>query len=84
MNTACQHCRCCYKSHEVANAHTVYTKKEGKVMFSSTDDEFGIDICQVCHKPPFVASLWHKIVKTLPAADLNHRNEIYPGAVVAK
>ncbi|MFN8345912.1 MAG: hypothetical protein U0X91_12950 [Spirosomataceae bacterium] len=84
MNTTCQHCRCCFKSEEVANAHTVYTAQEGKVMFSSTDDEFGIDICQVCHKPPFVAGLWHKILGSPSVSAMDRGKDFCPEVVVVK
>lgn len=83
MKTTCQHCQCCYNHQEVANAHTVYEKKEGKIMFSSTDDDFGVDICQVCHKPPFVASLWHKIWKNHTPDQLNTHPDIYPEVAVS-
>jgi hypothetical protein len=66
----------------VANAHTVYEKQEGKIMFSSTDDEFGVDICQVCHKPPFVASLWHKIFGSPTSLVVATRPKIYPEVAV--
>ena len=83
MKTTCQHCQCCYNYQEVANAHTVYEKQAGKIMFSSTDDDFGVDICQVCHKPPFVASLWHTIFGSSTSLSLETRAEIYPEVAVA-
>ncbi|MEZ4901208.1 MAG: hypothetical protein R2822_05315 [Spirosomataceae bacterium] len=61
MKATCQHCQRCYAHQEVANAHTVFEMQETQLIFSSTDDTLGIDICQVCHKPSFWASLWHKI-----------------------
>lgn len=83
MKTTCQHCQCCYSHNEVSNAHTVFEKKQEKVTFSSVDDDFGIDICQVCHKPPFVASLWHKIWKNPSHSELNIPPDIYPEVAVA-
>ncbi|WP_428657877.1 hypothetical protein [Runella sp.] len=63
MNINCQHCQRCYDHKEVANAHTVVEKSKSPVSFSSLDDTVGIDICQVCHKPPLLARLWHKLDK---------------------
>lgn len=60
MNITCQHCQRCYDHKEVANAHTVVEKSKNPLSFSSLDDTVGIDICQVCHKPPLLARLWHK------------------------
>ena len=77
MKTTCQNCQCCYNHQEVANAHTVFVKQDGKFLFSSTDDKFGIDICQVCHKPPFVASLWHKIWGKHTSLELENQRGIY-------
>ena len=62
MKATCQHCQRQCKVQDVANAHTVYEREEGEVTFSSTDDNsLGIDICQVCYKPPFLARVWFKI-----------------------
>jgi hypothetical protein len=83
MKTTCQHCKCCYNHQEVSNAHTVYEKQEGQIMFSSIDDDFGVDICQVCYKPPLVASLWYKIVGNTASLTLTARTEIYPEVAVA-
>lgn len=64
MKTTCQHCQRQCRYHEIANAHTVFEKKEGEITFSSTDDNIlGIDVCQVCYKPPFWARLWHTVFK---------------------
>ena len=65
MNITCQHCKRCFDHREAANAHTVYEfeKDEENGSFSSIDDNYGIDICQVCHKPPVVARLWHALDK---------------------
>lgn len=78
MKTTCQNCQCCYDHREVANAHTVYEKQDGEIMFSSVDDDFGLDICQVCHKPPFLASLWHRIFgNPIPPLVLDIRSDIH-------
>ncbi|MCU0340340.1 MAG: hypothetical protein MUE30_10675 [Spirosomaceae bacterium] len=65
MKTRCKHCQrqCDYE--EVANAHTVFEKQGTEATFVSTDDTFGIDICQVCDKPPLIAKLFSKKLQKL-------------------
>jgi len=83
MKATCQLCQRCCNHEEVANAHTVFVKKEGKILFRSTDDDFGVDICQVCHKPPFVARLWHKILGKSMSSDLKTEKNSYREVAIA-
>jgi hypothetical protein len=63
MKASCKHCQrqCDYE--EVANAHTIFEQQGTETTFVSTDDTLGVDICQVCQKPPFIAKLLSKKLK---------------------
>lgn len=70
MKTRCKHClrQCTYK--EVANAHTVFKKESSEVIFESTDDTLGIEVCQVCSKPTFWAKLTQPKSRKLTSPDI--------------
>ncbi|MFN4144900.1 MAG: hypothetical protein ACK4GN_03680 [Runella sp.] len=65
MKTTCLHCGGCYRYQEVANAHTVFESTKEAIVFSSTDDDLGIEVCQVCHKPTFWQKIWHKTLQQI-------------------
>lgn len=75
MKITCQHCQRCFKHQEAANAHTVIEKNTGTPLFSSLDDSVGIDICQVCYKPPLLASIWCMLTKDKVMDEINHTQE---------
>lgn len=57
MKVSCIHCGRKCKHAEVANAQTVFNQKTVPFTFNSIDDYVGIEICQVCKKPPTIAKL---------------------------
>lgn len=75
MKLTCQHCQRCFAHREAANAHTVIEKNTGTPLFSSLDDTVGIDICQVCHKPPLLARIWHTLTKDKNVSEIIHTQE---------